>query len=163
MEEFMKPRAHNKGAAAAALAMHRDSHMVSKMKPKIRIVHIFAPEIIKTDVENFRELVQRLTGKPTKGIDGRNKKKKAAAAARPRAIHPPEYREASQVENVKRETGEEEEEEEEEEGEEGRKLWVEGSSGGFLNGLEEDDDVDFFHGFGEYSLFPFLSMDDVQQ
>lgn len=35
------------------------------MKPKIRIIHIFAPEIIKTDVENFRELVQRLTGKPT--------------------------------------------------------------------------------------------------
>ncbi|XP_073004151.1 VQ motif-containing protein 25-like [Typha latifolia] len=153
MEEFMKPRAHNKGAAAAALAMHRDSHMVSKMKPKIRIIHIFAPEIIKTDVENFRELVQRLTGKPTKEIDGRNKK--AAAAARPRAIHPPEYRETSQVENVKREIGEEEEE--------GRKLWVDGSSGGFLNGLEEDDDVDFFHGFGEYSLFPFLSMDDVRQ
>ncbi|KAL3534177.1 hypothetical protein ACH5RR_002638 [Cinchona calisaya] len=35
------------------------------MKPKIRIIHIFAPEIIKTDVANFRELVQRLTGKPT--------------------------------------------------------------------------------------------------
>ncbi|CAL1386920.1 unnamed protein product [Linum trigynum] len=37
----------------------------SKPKPpKIRIIHIFAPEIIKTDATNFRELVQRLTGKP---------------------------------------------------------------------------------------------------
>ncbi|KAL2326918.1 hypothetical protein Fmac_020345 [Flemingia macrophylla] len=44
--------------------MHKDSHMVAKAKPKIRIIHIFAPEIIKTDVENFRELVQKLTGKP---------------------------------------------------------------------------------------------------
>ncbi|TKY53257.1 VQ motif-containing protein 17 [Spatholobus suberectus] len=48
-----------------SLAMHKDSHMVSKTKPKIRIIHIFAPEIIKTDVENFRELVQKLTGKPS--------------------------------------------------------------------------------------------------
>ncbi|KAF5747723.1 putative VQ motif-containing protein [Tripterygium wilfordii] len=51
----------------SALAMHRDSHTISKAEkpPKIRIIHIFAPEIIKTDVANFRELVQRLTGKPT--------------------------------------------------------------------------------------------------
>ncbi|KAM7269975.1 hypothetical protein ACFE04_029189 [Oxalis oulophora] len=41
------------------------SQLISKPKPKIRIIHIFAPEIIKTDVSNFRELVQRLTGKPT--------------------------------------------------------------------------------------------------
>ncbi|MCL7038067.1 hypothetical protein MKW94_010307 [Papaver nudicaule] len=49
------------------LGMHKDSHVISKftMKPKIRIVHIFAPEIIKTDAANFRELVQRLTGKPS--------------------------------------------------------------------------------------------------
>ncbi|XP_050234583.1 VQ motif-containing protein 25-like [Mercurialis annua] len=44
------------------LAMHRDSHVIAK--PAVRIIHIFAPEIIKTDVANFRELVQRLTGKP---------------------------------------------------------------------------------------------------
>ncbi|KAL3516613.1 hypothetical protein ACH5RR_023515 [Cinchona calisaya] len=47
----------------AQLSMHRDSHTISKLKPKIRIIHIVAPEIIKTDVENFRNLVQRLTGK----------------------------------------------------------------------------------------------------
>ncbi|CAK7331732.1 unnamed protein product [Dovyalis caffra] len=51
--------------------MHRDSHAISKLiKPKVRIIHIVAPEIIKTDVANFRELVQRLTGQPceSKGL-----------------------------------------------------------------------------------------------
>jgi hypothetical protein len=33
-------------------------------RPKIKIIHIIAPDIIKTDVANFRDLVQRLTGKP---------------------------------------------------------------------------------------------------
>lgn len=47
------------------VGMHlQGSHTISKLKPKIRIVHIFAPEIIKTDAANFRELVQKLTGKP---------------------------------------------------------------------------------------------------
>ncbi|QCE05190.1 VQ motif-containing protein 17-like [Vigna unguiculata] len=63
MENTMKLRKHK--THTPSLAMHRDSHMVSKAKPKIRIIHIFAPEIIKTDVENFRELVQKLTGKPS--------------------------------------------------------------------------------------------------
>jgi hypothetical protein len=31
--------------------------------PKVRVVHIYEPKIIKTDPENFRPLVQRLTGK----------------------------------------------------------------------------------------------------
>lgn len=60
-----------------ALAIHRDSQTISKPKPKIRIIHIFAPEIIKTDVANFRELVQRLTGKPSEnGCNNNSKKKK---------------------------------------------------------------------------------------
>ncbi|KAE8734413.1 hypothetical protein F3Y22_tig00000765pilonHSYRG00107 [Hibiscus syriacus] len=46
------------------LSIHKHSQTISKSKPKIRIIHVFAPEIIKTDVANFRELVQRLTGKP---------------------------------------------------------------------------------------------------
>ncbi|KAK2637161.1 hypothetical protein Ddye_031953 [Dipteronia dyeriana] len=58
------------------LSMHNNSHLRSKFKPKIRIVHIFAPEIIKTDAENFRELVQRLTGKPAAENKGNPKKKK---------------------------------------------------------------------------------------
>lgn len=60
----MRPHSCDSTAAASKLAMHRDSHVISKLKPKVRIIHIFAPEIIKTDVANFRELVQRLTGKP---------------------------------------------------------------------------------------------------
>ncbi|XP_022744988.1 VQ motif-containing protein 17-like [Durio zibethinus] len=64
---------------SAALSIHKDSKTISKPKPKIRIIHIFAPEIIKTDVANFRELVQRLTGKAAqeKGF-----KKKARIARR---------------------------------------------------------------------------------
>lgn len=50
--------------APSPLSIHRDSRPIAKVKPKIRIIHIFAPEIIKTDAANFRELVQRLTGKP---------------------------------------------------------------------------------------------------
>ena len=49
-----------------SIAMHHQSQSIAKLKPKVRIVHVLAPEIIKTDVENFRELVQRLTGKPAK-------------------------------------------------------------------------------------------------
>ncbi|THU70406.1 hypothetical protein C4D60_Mb08t24650 [Musa balbisiana] len=50
---------------------------VKKPKPKTRIVHVFPPEIIKTDAANFRELVQRLTGNPvTRTSCNRRKKKK---------------------------------------------------------------------------------------
>ncbi|OVA13059.1 VQ [Macleaya cordata] len=79
MEEMMKLQStcgSNRVHQPAALAMHKDSHVISKFKPKIRIVHIFAPEIIKTDVANFRELVQRLTGKPSS--DGKICKKQKA-------------------------------------------------------------------------------------
>lgn len=37
--------------------------MLPPTRPKIKIIHIIAPEIIKTDVAHFRDLVQRLTGK----------------------------------------------------------------------------------------------------
>ncbi|KQJ85171.1 skin secretory protein xP2 [Brachypodium distachyon] len=37
---------------------------------KIRIVHVLAPEVIKTDARHFRELVQRLTGMPKGGGGG---------------------------------------------------------------------------------------------
>ncbi|GAA0171371.1 hypothetical protein LIER_41143 [Lithospermum erythrorhizon] len=47
------------------LSMHKDSHTISKsnLPPKIRIIHIYEPEIIKTSVEEFKRVVQRLTGK----------------------------------------------------------------------------------------------------
>ncbi|KAH0449541.1 hypothetical protein IEQ34_020233 [Dendrobium chrysotoxum] len=52
------------------LTLERETFEISK--PKVRIVHLFPPEIIKTDPANFRELVQKLTGKPQK----KKKKKK---------------------------------------------------------------------------------------
>ncbi|KAI4341275.1 hypothetical protein MLD38_026015 [Melastoma candidum] len=47
-----------------------DPRFKALSEPKIRVVHVFAPEIIETDTANFRDLVQRLTGKPA--ADRRN-------------------------------------------------------------------------------------------
>ncbi|XP_050383279.1 VQ motif-containing protein 25 [Argentina anserina] len=69
-----------------ALAIHSDSQTISKPKPKIRIIHIFAPEIIKTDVANFRELVQRLTGKPSENDGWTNKKKRVKGGVPSRGL-----------------------------------------------------------------------------
>ncbi|CAA7408005.1 unnamed protein product [Spirodela intermedia] len=69
-----------KTPAPAMIAVRAESHVISKMRPKIRIVHIVAPEIIQTDAENFRDLVQKLTGKHAERGGGR---KKAARAASP--------------------------------------------------------------------------------
>nr|GMC88725.1 VQ motif-containing protein 25-like [Ipomoea batatas] len=68
----------------SSLGLNKDSQTISKLKPpKIRIIHIFAPEIIKTDVENFRELVQRLTGKPPeKQSGGKKRARKVVAESR---------------------------------------------------------------------------------
>ncbi|XP_057794883.1 VQ motif-containing protein 25-like [Salvia miltiorrhiza] len=69
--------------------MHRNSQTIAKTKPKIRIIHIFAPEIIKTDATNFRELVQRLTGKPTAAdLSSRGGTKKAKPRKKEARIFP---------------------------------------------------------------------------
>ncbi|KAL2491459.1 vq domain-containing protein [Abeliophyllum distichum] len=70
----MKPPSFDTFLTPSKLTVHKDSHAITKLKPKIRIIHIVAPEIIKTDVENFRELVQRLTGKPAEEVEGSIKK-----------------------------------------------------------------------------------------
>ncbi|KAI3678166.1 hypothetical protein L6452_37448 [Arctium lappa] len=64
MEDMMINNKPTCSPTTKPFTMHKDSRIISKIKPKIRIIHIFAPEIIKTDVANFRDLVQRLTGKP---------------------------------------------------------------------------------------------------
>jgi hypothetical protein len=63
----------SRAGASSGISAHRLSHGIAKQAPprKIRIVHVLAPEIIKTEARHFREVVQRLTGKP------------AAAAASP--------------------------------------------------------------------------------
>ncbi|KAJ1273347.1 hypothetical protein BS78_06G272900 [Paspalum vaginatum] len=51
--------------SSPATSAHRLSHAIAKAPPrKIRIIHVLAPEVIKTEARHFRELVQRLTGKP---------------------------------------------------------------------------------------------------
>ncbi|KAG9456683.1 hypothetical protein H6P81_001191 [Aristolochia fimbriata] len=78
MEQVMNPpRLCESKSTPSCLAVRKDSHLVSKQAPKVRIVHIFAPEIIKTDVANFRELVQRLTGKPVGRQTGKSKGRKS--------------------------------------------------------------------------------------
>ncbi|XP_061355022.1 VQ motif-containing protein 25-like [Gastrolobium bilobum] len=74
-------------SASSKLGIDRDSHVISKFKPKIRIIHIYAPEIIKTDAANFRELVQRLTGKPEEE-GGCGSKSKTALTKDPKDLHP---------------------------------------------------------------------------
>ncbi|XP_048126910.1 VQ motif-containing protein 18-like [Rhodamnia argentea] len=87
MEEMIfRKEAYIPNPSPSPPAMHRHSHAISKVnsKPKIRVIHIFAPEIIKTDVENFRELVQRLTGKPPSERDSVKDKQRRIAAKRAR-------------------------------------------------------------------------------
>ncbi|KAJ6425029.1 hypothetical protein OIU84_025741 [Salix udensis] len=81
MEGIVRARSCNPSSSASSkLGMHGGSHVISKLtKPKVRIIHIFAPEVIKTDVANFRELVQRLTGQPC-GSEGMVKKKARSGA-----------------------------------------------------------------------------------
>ncbi|KAK4783781.1 hypothetical protein SAY86_018149 [Trapa natans] len=56
-----------------SLPIYRPPRHIAKVKPEIRIIHVFTPEVIKTDTENFRELVQRLTGKSL-NADHQNRK-----------------------------------------------------------------------------------------
>ncbi|KAI3444931.1 hypothetical protein Pfo_001596 [Paulownia fortunei] len=79
----MKPHSFATTLAPPKLDVHDYSRTISKLKPKIRIIHIVAPEIIKTDVENFRELVQRLTGKPVESKGSTNKGNNASCQVLP--------------------------------------------------------------------------------
>lgn len=72
----MKPPSFDTFLSPSKLSMYKDSHTITKPKLKIRIIHIVEPEIIKTDVENFQELVQKLTGKPAAEVEVTTKKEK---------------------------------------------------------------------------------------
>ncbi|KAJ6316745.1 hypothetical protein OIU78_019928 [Salix suchowensis] len=137
------------------ITMHKDSHTIAKVKPKIRIIHIFAPEIIKTDVANFRELVQRLTGKPTGQKGGcRQKPRRARAQDQPRNCDDDSW-DDKPVMNKKVELrsgfgsslGSRERVKEEEE------MWNIGAcSGSFLGGFTDLDG--FIQELGEFPLLP---------
>lgn len=53
----------------------RDLQSAMQHAPTIRVIHIFAPKVIKTDVANFRSTVQKLTGR------GKTKSQRRAARA----------------------------------------------------------------------------------
>ncbi|KAL6273108.1 hypothetical protein ACE6H2_023800 [Prunus campanulata] len=154
MEETLTKKQTCCSNLPAALAIHRDSQTISKAKPKIRIIHIFAPEIIKTDVANFRELVQRLTGKPSE--NGCSKKK----SKRPRNIIPSSREEpkksassmADKLELMR--TGymglDQSRERVKEEG----MMWNAENSGGFLERFADLEG--FIQEFGEFPLLPNL-------
>lgn len=114
---------------SSKLGIKKDSQVISKVKPKVKIIHIYAPEIIKTDAENFRELVQRLTGKPEE--DERSKSNKAMIMQ----------------EDVKNENGVKEDEDD---------IWRKSRSNdkfsGFLDGFSE---LDCF--MEELSTFPLVN------
>lgn len=67
MKEMIAPQVSSSTPSqklAMRMRTHSNSHVISKLiKPKIRVIHIFAPHIITTDAANFREVVQKLTGK----------------------------------------------------------------------------------------------------
>ncbi|CAM6099775.1 unnamed protein product [Calypogeia fissa] len=68
------------GKSGCRINKEKDWSQVSSLPGRsgmIRIVHIFAPKIIKCDVANFRELVQRLTGNEKRSRSG-NKSKRSA-------------------------------------------------------------------------------------
>nr|GLL24619.1 VQ motif-containing protein 25 isoform X1 [Ipomoea trifida] len=114
--------------------------------PKIRIIHIFAPEIIKTDVENFRELVQRLTGKPPEKKRARKVAESRGGVIPAVAAKKMELRAGFQLTAGLREKIKGEDE-----------IWSGANSGGgFLGGLPE------FEGFMEelnHIPFPILPLD----
>ncbi|CAE6044454.1 unnamed protein product [Arabidopsis arenosa] len=135
------------------IAMHKQSRTLTKSKPKIRIIHIFAPEIIKTDVSNFRETVQNLTGKQDHHHDLPHQK---GLKRNPRSRGSNDHYDHQQVHHMnKRFCINSEVEDEEEEGMVSMTWNGNGgeSSGGFLNGLGDFDG--FIQELGELPYLPF--------
>ncbi|XP_047162589.1 LOW QUALITY PROTEIN: VQ motif-containing protein 18-like [Vigna umbellata] len=60
---------------SSKLRINRDSRAISKFKSEIRIVHVFAPEIIETDAANFQRVSSKKTHrKPEEGSAGSKSK-----------------------------------------------------------------------------------------
>ncbi|KAJ4778869.1 VQ motif protein [Rhynchospora pubera] len=111
----------------------------TNMVPKVRIIHIIAPDVIKTDVSNFRDLVQRLTGKPTKSIGSARKKRKSQCID---STYTPEKKPKIEEQTIKLEEVED------------SKVWFDASSpsisNGYLKSLEEEDGFFFSYGCDWY-------------
>ncbi|XP_010506019.1 PREDICTED: VQ motif-containing protein 17-like [Camelina sativa] len=145
------------------IAMHKQSKTLTKSKPKIRIIHIFAPEIIKTDVSNFREIVQNLTGKQDHYHDLHHQKVVKRNPISRVSHHDHDHHHHHQVHDMNKSHGfciNSEAEDEEEEGMVSMTWNGHGgeSSGGFLNGLGDYDG--FIQELGEFPYMP-LAIDSA--
>ncbi|CAF2112720.1 hypothetical protein HID58_082498 [Brassica napus] len=143
--------------SSSALAMHKQSYSITKSKPKIRIIHIYAPEIIETDVANFRELVQSLTGKPEDHGVSKTKPRRDTHRLRHRQVldmtNAEKLRESEHYDQGFCLNSEMEEISMTWNGNNG----VGESSGGFLNGM--GDFEGFIQELGEFPYLPLTSMD----
>ncbi|TVU08196.1 hypothetical protein EJB05_41588, partial [Eragrostis curvula] len=131
----------------------RDSRTMPPTRPKIKIIHIIAPEIIKTDVSNFRDLVQRLTGKPTAGASSVDtsppveEEEETVVKKRPPPAEAPAtddflvQQEPSKKRKIKCEVKVEELGGFSDYGLDYNDLWMDLNPGGFLSFLEEELDV----------------------
>ncbi|CAN7135122.1 unnamed protein product [Brassica rapa subsp. narinosa] len=141
-------------SSSSTLATHKQSYSITKTKPKIRIIHIYAPEIIKTDVANFRELVQSLTGKPEDHGVSKTKPRRGTRGQVQDMINMEKLREAERCDDQGFCSNSEMEEM--------SMTWHGGnncgeSSGGFLNGF--GDFGGFIQELGEFPYLPLSSMD----
>ncbi|KAK4738351.1 hypothetical protein R3W88_002048 [Solanum pinnatisectum] len=140
--------------------MNRDSHSISKLKPKIRIIHIIAPEIIKTDVENFRDLVQRLTGKnaarEVKGKKAKKERKKIESSSPQQQQEDQQHMMMMNMLHQDNSTSNNYRMKEEESSshEEGIYGSIENSSNGFLSGFGSMEGFIQDLGHDQYPLFP---------
>ncbi|KAL0316881.1 UNVERIFIED_CONTAM: VQ motif-containing protein 25 [Sesamum radiatum] len=71
-EKIICPENNSSSITSHAQQLPKDDYYIQQTEAEIRIIHIFAPEIIKTDAANFRELVQRLTGNPINTDESRH-------------------------------------------------------------------------------------------
>ncbi|KAL5214583.1 hypothetical protein ABZP36_003735 [Zizania latifolia] len=139
-------RATSSSSSSSAMGAHKLPRAIAKAPPrKVRIVHVLAPEVIKTEARHFRELVQRLTGKPAA---------EGSAASQPDScdVGAAVAEGAGAAAGVKAELKVEEAEAE-----------AEASSGGFLRTLDEDNNGVFFPWLDDTmgDLFSSTNMDDV--
>ncbi|KAF8660340.1 hypothetical protein HU200_057920 [Digitaria exilis] len=152
MKHTAKLPSRGSASSSPANSAHRlSSHSIAKAPPrKIRIIHVLAPEVIKTEARHFRDLVQRLTGMPPSPNSSG-----AAAFTEDASSSPPPHQDSSSCDSSAREAAAMQSLKVKEEpagtssGDEG---------GGFLRALELDgcnNDM-FFRG-----LEDFLNMDDM--
>ncbi|XP_062227487.1 VQ motif-containing protein 18-like [Phragmites australis] len=137
--------------SSSATAARRLSHAIAKAPPrKIRIVHVLAPEVIQTEARHFRELVQRLTGKPAPNGAGAVASPEDASASSPQGscdtAGDEGPRAGAAVAAIKSELKEEAE--------------MSSGGGGFLRslGVEDGDNEVFFQGLEDF-LFSSCNMD----